>query len=407
MKVAYFSPLPPERTGISEYSELLLPALRRRIEVDVVPRGRTSPADADVCLYHVGNNPDAHGWIVEALRRRPGVVVLHDFVLHHLVAGLTLGRRDGPGYLGAMQREAGVAGRLLAHGVLDGIVPPLWEVRPEDFPLAGEVLEHAAKPGGGLVVHSRYVAERAVAAGYDGRLWRIPHPAWPDPGVPAEDVAGEPVVGCFGNINASKRIPQLLEAFAALRASQPHAKLLLVGADLDARLSELPAGVERVDYVDERRLWALMGACDVCVSLRAPTMGETSGSAIRALVLGKPLVVSDVGWFAELPDEVALKVPVDAHEAETLGAALELLASNDRARTAMGDAARAYVAAEHDLDRSAEAYVAALEEAAGGEAVKDAVLGEVAEAAAGVGIADEGEEAAEIARLLNEVRLGG
>jgi glycosyltransferase involved in cell wall biosynthesis len=407
MKVAYYSPLPPERTGISEYSELLLPALRRRIEVEVVPRGRTSPADADVCLYHVGNNPDAHGWIVEALRRRPGVVVLHDFVLHHLVAGLTLGRRDGPGYLGAMQREAGVAGRLLAHGVLDGIVPPLWEVRPEDFPLAGEVLEHAAKPGGGLIVHSRYVAERAVAAGYDGRLWRIPHPAWPDPGVPAEDVSGEPEVGCFGNINASKRIPQLLEAFAALRAGHPDAKLLLVGADLDARLADLPEGVERVDYVDERRLWALMGACDVCVSLRAPTMGETSGSVIRALVLGKPLVVSDVGWFAELPDEVALKVPVDAHEAETLGAALELLASNDRARTAMGDAARAYVAAEHDLDRSAEMYVAALEEAAGGEAVKDAVVGEVAEAAADAGIAEESEEAAEIARLLNEVRLGG
>jgi glycosyltransferase involved in cell wall biosynthesis len=404
MKVAYFSPLPPERTGISEYSELLLPALRRRIEVEVVSRGRTSPSNADVCLYHVGNNPDAHGWIVEALRRRAGVVVLHDFVLHHLVAGLTLGRRDGPGYLGAMQREAGVAGRLLAHGVLDGIVPPLWEVRPEDFPLAGEVLEHAAKPGGGLIVHSRYVAERAVAAGYDGRLWRIPHPAWPEPDAPAEEVAGEPVVGCFGNINASKRIPQLLDAFAALRAAHPDAKLLLVGADLDARLSQLPDGVERVDYVDERRLWALMGACDVCVSLRAPTMGETSGSAIRALVLGKPLVVSDVGWFAELPDEVALKVPVDAHEAKTLGAALELLASNDRARTAIGDAARAYVAAEHDLERSAEAYVAALEEAAGGEAVKDAVVGEVAEAAAEVGIA---EEAAEIARLLNEVRLGG
>ena len=228
--------------------------------------------------------------------------------------------------------------------------------------------------------------------------------------MPAADVAGDPVVGCFGNLNASKRIPQLLEAFAALRKKHADARLLLVGAeapgfDLAARLAELRVdGVERVDYVDEERLWALMSACDVCVSLRAPTMGETSGSAIRALVLGKPLVVSDMGWFAELPDEVALKVPVDEHEAETLGAALELLASNDRARTAMGDAARAYVAAEHDLERSAEAYVAALEEAAGGEAVKDAVVGEVAEAAADVGMA---EEAAEIARLLNEVRLGG
>ena len=127
MKVAYYSPMPPERSGIADYSALLLPALQRRLDVEVVKHGDTRGGrDADIALYHVGNSPDAHGWIVEALRQRPGVVVLHEFVLHHLVAGLTLGRKDGEGYLGAMQREAGVAGRLLAHGVLDGIVPPLW-----------------------------------------------------------------------------------------------------------------------------------------------------------------------------------------------------------------------------------------------------------------------------------------
>jgi glycosyltransferase involved in cell wall biosynthesis len=409
MKVAYFSPFPPERTGISEYSELLLPALRSRIDVEVVPRGGSASRGADVCLYHVGNNPDAHGWIVEALRKRPGVVVLHDFVLHHLVAGLTLGRRDGEGYLGAMQREAGVPGRLLAHGVLDGVVPPLWEVRPEDFPLAGEVLEHAAKPGGGLVVHSRYVAERALAAGYGGRLWRIPHPAWPAPGVAAAELDGDPLVGCFGNLNASKRVPQLLEAFARLRASRPDARLLLVGAeapgfDLAGRLAGLGLeGVEREDYVDEQRLWSLMAACDVCVALRSPTMGETSGSAIRALVLGRPLVASDTGWFRELPDDVALKVPVDEHEAETLAGALELLAANPDARAAMSAAALDYVVREHDLGRVAEAYVAALEEAAGGDAVRDVVVGEVANAAAAVGIDDPSE----LAARLNEVRLGG
>jgi glycosyltransferase involved in cell wall biosynthesis len=414
MRVAYFSPFPPERTGIAEYSELLLPALRRRIDVEVVPHGRTRPPrDADVCLYHVGNNPDAHGWIVEALRKRPGVVVLHDFVLHHLVAGLTLGRRDGPGYLGAMQREAGVPGRLLAHGVLDGIVPPLWEVRPEDFPLAGEVLEHAAKPGGGLIVHSRHVAGRALAAGYDGRLWHIPHPAWPDPGIAPAAIGGSPVIGSFGNINASKRIPQLLEAFGRVRERHPQATLLLVGAespgfDLAGRLRGLGVeGVQREDYVEEERLWALMAACDVCAVLRAPTMGETSGSAIRALALGRPLVVSDVGWFSELPDDVALKVPVDEHEADTLAAALELLAADDRARGAMRTAAQAYVRREHDLERVAEAYAAALEEAAGGEPVREAVLGDVARAAADVGIGAEDEQAAELARRLNEVRLGG
>ena len=103
MKVAYYSPPPSSRSGIADYSALLLPALDRRIDVEAVRPGRfrRTPGGA-VALYHVGNDPEAHGWIVEALRRRPGVVVLHEFVLHHLVAGLTIGRGDQDGYLAAM-----------------------------------------------------------------------------------------------------------------------------------------------------------------------------------------------------------------------------------------------------------------------------------------------------------------
>ena len=267
MKVAYFSPMPPEPSGIADYSALLLPALRERLDVEAVQRGKKRPPrGTHLCLYHVGNNPEAHGWIVDALRRRPGLVVLHDFVLHHLVAGLTVGRGDGHGYLDAMEREHGVVGRLLAHGVLDKRIPPLWENRPEDFPLAGEVLGLAA----GLLVHSGYVRDRARAAGYTGRVWTVPHPAWPVPDVEAELVPGGPVFGVFGNLNPSKRVPQLLEAFARLRADQPDAMLLLVGAaapgfDLDRRLQRLgldDAGVVRHGRVEEERLWALMKACD-------------------------------------------------------------------------------------------------------------------------------------------------
>ena len=319
MKVAYFSPLPPDTSGIADYSALLLPALERLVDVEVVRPGRTRPVGGvDVSLYHIGNNPDAHGWIVDALRRQPGVVVLHDWVIHHLVAGLTIGRKDGHAYLAAMEREAGVPGRLLGYGVLEGRVPPLWEVRPEEFPLAGEVLDRST----GLIVHSHYVEERARDFGYDGPLWRIPHPAWPAPSVEPAAVEGAPLIGCFGHINESKRIPQLLRAFAELRRTHPGARLLLVGSeapgfDLAGRLERTgldSEGVIREPYVEEQRLWSLMAACDACVLLRAPTMGETSGSAIRTLSLGKPVVVSDVGWFAELPDEVALKVPVGGDE---------------------------------------------------------------------------------------------
>lgn len=412
MRVAVFSPMPPERSGIADYSALLLPALRARCEIVAVKRGaKKPPRGTDLCVYHLGNNPDAHGWIVEALRRTPGVVVLHDFVLHHLVAGLTIGRRDGHGYLDAMEREGGVVGRLLGHAVLDKRIPPLWENRPEDFHLAGEVLGLAT----GLIVHSRYVQGRARAAGYGGPVWIVPHPAFPVPDLAAADVGGEPLFGTFGNVNASKRVPQLLEAFGRVRRQHEATGLLLVGAtspgfDLDRRLQRLGldgTGVVREGYVDERRLWELMIAADVHVSLRSPTMGETSGTAIRALSLGRPLIVSDVGWFSELPDDVALKIPVDEHEVETLTAALELLAARPDVRSAMGAAALELAGREHDLERVAELYVSAFEQAAGGAAVGDAVLLEVSEAAAAVGIAPGSVEAREIAARLAEVDLGG
>ena len=160
-------------------------------------------------------------------------------------------------------------------------------------------------------------------------------------------------------------------------------------------------------YVDERRLWALMAAADVHVNLRSPTMGETSGTAIRALSLGRPLIVSDVGWFSELPDAVALKVPVDDREVETLTAALELLATREDVRRVMGESARELARSEHDLDRVAELYLAAFEQAAGGDAVRDAVLAEVSEAAAEVGIAPGSPEAQEIAARIAEVDARG
>src|SRR5262245_13038624 len=266
MRVAYYSPMPPARSGIADYSTLLLPALRERVSELVVAEPGKAPR-ADVRLYHIGNEPEQHGWIVDALRKRSGVVVLHEVVLHHLIAGITIGRGNGRAYLDAMEREQGIAGRLLGYGVLDNLLPLLWETEPERFPLTGTVLDLAD----GLIVHSRYVEARARAAGYEGRLWRIPHPAWPAEEVAPAEVEGDPLVGCFGNLNMNKRIPQLLEAFTLLRRRRPGARLLVVGAaaerfDLERRFERLGIGGEallREDYVDEQRLWSLMAACDV------------------------------------------------------------------------------------------------------------------------------------------------
>jgi glycosyltransferase involved in cell wall biosynthesis len=344
--------------------------------------------------------------------RRRGIVVLHDFVLHHLVAGLTLGRGDGAGYLDAMQRDSGVIGRLLAHGVIDGLLPPLWESRTEDFPLVDGVLDHAD----GVIVHSRYVERRVQRSGFRGRVWRIAHPAWPEPRrLPPLTLPRQAsvVIGCFGNLIPSKRGPQLLQAFAAVRTRYPDALLAFAGGissryDLELHADEhglqLGDSVVHLGYVDEDDIWPLLTACDILVNLRWPTMGETSGSVIRALAVGRPVVVSDVGWFAELPNAVAAKIPVGPREIETLTAVLELLVADEALRARMGRAGAEYCRREHDLDRVADLYVGALEEAAGGPGVRDELAAELARAAWDVGL--DPASLNELAAKTRELRIG-
>jgi glycosyltransferase involved in cell wall biosynthesis len=280
------------------------------------------------------------------------------------------------------------------------------------YELAGnrEVLDLAT----GLVVHSRYVEEGACAAGFERPIRRVPLAASPPEGIEPERLGPGPVIGSFGHVNPAKRIPQLIAAFSELRRFHPDAQLLLVGStaprfDIAGHLAryglERSAAVVRLEWVSEERFWSLMTGCDVCVNLRAPTMGETSASAVQTLALGRALVVSDLGWFAELPDGVAVKVPIGEHEVETLTAALELLASDDELRAKVGEAARDYARAEHDLGRTADAYVDLLELAAGGPAIAQEVLWEVARAAAEVGIGADSPELTDVAAQVRDLRL--
>jgi hypothetical protein len=90
--------MPPSTSGIADYSALLVPELAKLIDIEVVAEPKRGMGKGcDIALYHVGNNPEHHGWIVEALRERPGLVVLHEHVLHHLVAGMTIAVGDQVG----------------------------------------------------------------------------------------------------------------------------------------------------------------------------------------------------------------------------------------------------------------------------------------------------------------------
>jgi glycosyltransferase involved in cell wall biosynthesis len=264
-----------------------------------------------------------------------------------------------------MYRESGLVGRLLAHGVLDGVLQPLWETRAADFPLT----MWAVRSAKGIIVHSRFAENWVRELGFTRPVWHIPMPAWQAPVAAAVGEHPNVVIGCFGYMNPAKRIPQVLDAVTRLRDRFPDVQLVLAGGqapgfDLDAlpEARALGEALVRYDYLPEASLWKLIADSDVLVNLRSPTMGETSAMVVRSLSLGKPIVVSDVGWFSELPDEVAVKVPVDDHETEALVQALERLVGDPGYRERLGRSAANWARREHDLDRAADLYVAALEE---------------------------------------------
>ena len=171
------------------------------------------------------------------------------YVLHHLIAGITIGRGNGRGYLDAMERDFGVAGRLLGLGVLDNLLPLLWETQPERFPLTGVVLDLAR----GLIVHSHYVERpRPRPPATRGALWRIPHPVWPPRDVePAADVGGDAADRLLRPPEHEQADPAAARGVRARCARRlPGARLLLVGAaaerfDLDRRLERLGLGRRR------------------------------------------------------------------------------------------------------------------------------------------------------------------
>jgi hypothetical protein len=80
VKVASHAPPPGSHSGVADYAEALIPALRKFGAVE--PDGR----DADVHLYHIGNNR-LHVDIYRRALAKPGVIVLHDACLHHFLLG--------------------------------------------------------------------------------------------------------------------------------------------------------------------------------------------------------------------------------------------------------------------------------------------------------------------------------
>jgi glycosyltransferase involved in cell wall biosynthesis/SAM-dependent methyltransferase len=366
MRAAFFSPFPPSRSGIADYSQALLEPLKRHVEIEVFSdAGREFWREGfDLALYQIGNNP-YHDFVYEAALRHPGVAVMHESNVHHLVADITIKRGDWNGYLEEAAYNGGSAALEYAQKVKALEAAPDYE----GIPMTRRLLESAQA----LIVHSEFMRCEMRKQGFAGPIARIQHGAW-IPEVDRLDYRRRlgldewtPLIGIFGHLKPYKRIAESLRAFRRLVRTEPRARMILAGEKhpdfpLDAliRTLDLSAHVRVLGFTPIEDFAGYMAATDVVLNLRYPTVGETSGSLLRALGLGRATIVSDVGSFAELPDDLCLKAPVGPDEEDLIFEYLNLLVSRPEAARALGARAKAYVERECNWALVGERYAAFL-----------------------------------------------
>ncbi len=389
MQLDLVSPLPPVRSGIADYTMDLLPHLAARADVRLVrlPEQPVAPAIEErwqpvppeatgaggrLPLYQMGNNRYHEG--VQALAlERPGVLTLHDVVLHHLLLDVTLGRDDFPGYQRRLAADHGWVGEAAA-------LAKRWNAYGEAPVFALPAHRRLLRRQRGVLVHSDWAAALVREDDPELRVVAVPM------GIPlppaADRAAGRalrqrfglpadaPVVGSFGFQTPIKRTEAVVPVLAAPGLERLH--LLVVGevspfVDLEgaARRAGVAERVHVTGFVDYAEFEAAIGATDLCLNLRYPSAGETSASLLRVLAAGRPAIVSDYAQFGDLPRELVVRVPLGEAagggqgEAAVLAARLrDLLAHPERLR-AMGEAAREHVRTNHAPERAAAAVVAA------------------------------------------------
>jgi glycosyltransferase involved in cell wall biosynthesis len=357
MTAGFYSPLPPARTGVADYAAALLAGLRRHGCVEVAP-GR-----CDVALYQMGNNP-LHAAIYRRALERPGVVTLHDAVLHHFL----LGQLDESAYIEEFVYNSGDWSRDLARELWSGRAASGADPRYFAYPMLKRIAGRALA----VVVHNAAAARAVKAAAPEARVVEIPHlletPPLPSPAQTVayrERLGVRPdafLFGVFGYLRESKRLSSVLEVFAEVRRQVPAAALLVAGQfvskDLERAVEPLLSqpGVVRRPYLPGSEFWLAASAVDACINLRYPSAGETSGATIRMMGLAKPVLLTDGEECSGFPEDACVRIPPGLAERESLRRHMILLPSVFEVARAIGQRGAAHVASHHRADRAAELY---------------------------------------------------
>jgi glycosyltransferase involved in cell wall biosynthesis len=409
MRLAFFSPVPPAPSGIADYAIDVLRLLALEHEIDVVhdqdaveraalPAGvgirraeEFAAADPerpyDLAVYQMGNG-DAHRYMYPFLARVPGLLVLHDLVLHHARARTFLDSAEARAYAAEpanAERAAAAQARLneyraeLEHdypGRGERILAAQLNTSGTLLPYAYPLFRLPVEASRLTACHNAFMvaAVRDTVPGSDPVRIAMMMEA---PAVPPEAVRAlrahlslapdDFVVASFGLLTPEKRIDTVARAVARAQAFLPRLRLLLVGPipnrhALDRRLGSL--GVRGRTVVTGRvplsDLATHMEAADVVAHLRYPTARETSAALLRVLAQGRPAVISDLEHLSDIPADAVVRTAVDDEEGELTRAILRL-ANNPGRRAQIGRRAAEFMRVAHSAARCREDYRVAIE----------------------------------------------
>jgi len=398
-KLAWFSPMPPDPSGIAGRSAELVAALRHHYDVAVFD-ARTAhdflwhhrQSSFDLPIYQLGNS-SLHDFIWPYLFRFPGLAVLHDAHLHHARASTLLRQRREDDYRAEFIANHPEVSRDVAELAIRGFDTHLYY----RWPMTRLIVQASRL----TAVHAAPVAESLATElpGADVTAIRLGE------GIPLDDAQRAAarreirtrhaipedaiVFGVFGGLTPEKRISEVLAAFAALLPYHDDARLLLVGKAAahypvydEIAAHRLDTRVIVTGFVDEESFTAYLAAVDVSLNLRWPTAREMSGPWLRALAARTPTVTTDLSHLVRIPSldprtwavvhaagpgdvPEPVSVAIDLlDEGHSLRLAMRRLASDATLRGRLARAGHAFWQREHRFDLMVEDYRHAIERAA-------------------------------------------
>jgi len=389
--LAYISPLPPQQSGIADYSAELIAELSAYYDIclivpdtlDVVPEiARHIPirnaswfdenaARFERILYHFGNS-ELHQFMFAMLQRHPGIVVLHDFYLSNVIDHISNWGGEPKAFSKALFHSHGYS--ALTDQLEQGRVATVWK-----YPANKAVLDAAT----GIIVHSQFSVELARTwYGLDNsERWRVlPLLRGKPVGEQIGRAAAREKLGfaeddflicSFGMLGQTKLNDELLMAFAAMpRTSARRCHLVYVGADdpsefgaaLHAQIaaSGVAEFITVTGFVSAALYHTYLQAADLAVQLRGRTRGETSASVLDCMLYGIATIVNANGSNSSLPNDT-VRLLSDQFTQNELGQALVELYENDAMRVELAIRGKAHVQAAHSPSHVGAQYVEAIE----------------------------------------------